>query len=495
MPAHRGRRWPLYLLVLASDAMATASACAIAALAVPWSAGPTDHLVFAVVGLSVVLGVLIARGVYAQARLQIAPGVADGIVALAAGLLVAGVCLLALSAVGPLAPRIPASQVGTLIGLSIVLVPTFRAAALGMAHTAARTRRVLVVGSGQVAGDLARQLGRSRLVDVVGIVDDQPADGHAVVGTVDDLPNLCRRLNVDRVVIAFSRRHPSTSAEVLLALEGNVDVDVVVRYYQLAGWASRLHDVAGLSLLSLGRRPRPAAAACKRSFDIVTAAVLLVVLSPLLVAVAAAVKATSPGPVFFRQVRVGRHQRRFRITKFRTMTVGADPGPGPHDDGGGGGLSSGSDGRSLDGSGGPSPDGGGTGAPAAAAGDRGADLRTPLSTVPDRQRMTRVGHLLRRSAIDELPQLFNVLAGHMSVVGPRPFVPDECDGLSGWAERRFDVRPGMTGLWQVCGQHELSFEELCRLDVQYATSWSLRTDARILARTPARLVRGSAPGR
>lgn len=117
--------------------------------------------------------------------------------------------------------------------------------------------------------------------------------------------------------------------------------------------------------------------------------------------------------------------------------------------------------------------------------------RTPLDTAPDVSRITRIGGILRRLGLDELPQLVNVLWGDMSLVGPRPFIPEECESLHGSVERRFDVRPGMTGLWQVCGQHEVGFEELCRLDVQYATSWSLRGDLRILARTPGRLLRGS----
>jgi lipopolysaccharide/colanic/teichoic acid biosynthesis glycosyltransferase len=164
-----------------------------------------------------------------------------------------------------------------------------------------------------------------------------------------------------------------------------------------------------------------------------------------------AVKLTSPGPVFFKQARLGRDRRPFEILKLRTMR---QPGPSESE-----------------------------------LGSRG--VPGPLANLPDvAPRVTRAGRVLRRLGIDELPQLLNVLRGDMSLVGPRPFVPEECAVLPEWVGRRFDIRPGMTGLWQVCGQHDLRFEELCRLDCQYVASWSFAADIRILARTPGRLVRG-----
>ena len=109
-------------------------------------------------------------------------------------------------------------------------------------------------------------------------------------------------------------------------------------------------------------------------------------------------------------------------------------------------------------------------------------------------RATPLGQFLRRTGIDELPQLFNVLAGDMSIVGPRPFIPEECWNLTGQGERRFDVAPGMTGLWQVSGQHDLSLEELVRLDTYYVDTWRFTTDLRIMALTPTRLFRGGGDG-
>ncbi|MGH8989891.1 MAG: sugar transferase, partial [Acidimicrobiales bacterium] len=243
--------------------------------------------------------------------------------------------------------------------------------------------------------------------------------------------------------------------------------------------------------------------------------------------IALAVWVDSAGPVLFRQERVGRAQRPFQILKFRTMRAPAPAGPagpagreGP--DGhaarslperaarerpvhlvatrrtaapllvGAASRRSGTGDRAVP-SAWAAPPARPAASPAASAAAPACHLvaRTPLDTAPDVSRITRSGAILRRLGLDELPQLLNVLRGDMSLVGPRPFIPEECESLHGSVERRFDVRPGMTGMWQVCGQHEVGFEELCRLDVQYATSWSLRGDLRILARTPGRLLRGS----
>lgn len=171
----------------------------------------------------------------------------------------------------------------------------------------------------------------------------------------------------------------------------------------------------------------------------------LVVLSPLLVAIAVAVRFSSPGPVIFRQQRTGRDGRLFTMLKFRTMVVDAE--------------------------------------------ERLAELVVrnegagPLFKLDDDPRVTRVGRLLRRTSLDELPQLVNVLIGDMSLVGPRPALPRETAQYSQWVWRRLHVRPGLTGLWQVSGRSQLSWEESIRLDLQYVNTWSLRLDAKILLRT------------
>jgi len=188
-------------------------------------------------------------------------------------------------------------------------------------------------------------------------------------------------------------------------------------------------------------------------FDRVGAALLLTAFAPVLAAVALAVRLDSPGPVLFRQVRVGRYGRAFQIYKFRTMHVDAE--------------------RRL------------------------AEVRHlneqdgVLFKIRDDPRVTRVGRYLRRFSLDELPQLFNVLGGTMSLVGPRPPLPREVAAYPADARRRLAVRPGMTGLWQVSGRSDLPWEEAVRLDLRYVENWSLTLDLVILLRTLTAVWRGA----
>ncbi len=188
----------------------------------------------------------------------------------------------------------------------------------------------------------------------------------------------------------------------------------------------------------------------KRSLDLVVASVLLVILTPLLATVGLAVRVTSPGPAIFRQQRLGLHQRPFTVLKFRSMRTDADPDVHR---------------RFLQ---------------QQANGDCD-DI--DLFKVADDARVTPVGRLIRKLSIDELPQLVNVVRGEMSLVGPRPDLAYSLDIYAAHHFRRFDVAPGLTGLWQVSGRSELSYLEMLELDVAYADGWSLGLDLLILART------------
>jgi exopolysaccharide biosynthesis polyprenyl glycosylphosphotransferase len=311
--------------------------------------------------------------------------------------------------------------------------------------------RVVIVGSGIVASSLAHRLKSCPDIELVGYVDDQPhlLPGHlgAPLGAMTDLPRICAQTGVDRVLVAFSQSSPSWVVEMLRRLPANVRISVVPRLFELVTWQSHIEELHGLTVMdvappSLG----PISRASKRSLDIVVSSATLLALFPFMVATAIAIKVTSPGPVFFRQERIGYKGKTFRIVKFRTMQDGAD--------------------------------------------EIKIDLRDhnevdgPLFKLHHDPRVTSVGRLLRPYSLDEVPQLFNVLAGKMSLVGPRPFVPDESAGIDGWAARRFEVRPGMTGLWQVSGRSDLPFEELRQLDYAYVASWSLWWDIKILWHTP-----------
>ena len=452
--ARGGRR--VQLAAAAGDALGAAVASLLAASSLPWVPGPAppwERYRFALLAWAVTVAALALKGANGAPARRVVPRVADDLGPLVAALATAALVLLAADSVGPFLGRMPPSETGIVLGAAAFVVPAFRQMALVVAsRDRANVARVLVVGAGPVADDLETRLSRSPLVEVVRAVDDLPRG-------VEDLPRLCASEGIDRVVIAFSGNAPAHQARALRALQGVVDIDVVVRYYELVNWDSRLTDVTGLCVLSVGQPAGPIAAVVKRCLDLGVSAIALVLLAPLFLAIAVAVRCDSPGPVFFRQTRVGRAKSTFRIFKFRTLQA-CDPTRADR-----------------------------------APSWRAPSWRTPLDGGPDPALVTRVGLLLRRSSLDELPQLLNVLRGEMSLVGPRPFVPEECLALDASAERRFDVRPGITGMWQVCGQHGVTFEELCRLDVQYATSWSLRGDLRILARTPARVLHGSTPGR
>lgn len=210
-------------------------------------------------------------------------------------------------------------------------------------------------------------------------------------------------------------------------------------------------------------RNRSMQLAIKRGIDIAGSALGLITLSPLLLALAAAIKLTSPGPVLFRQQRVGQYGRCFDFLKFRSMRTGNDPRIHQHYV------------RRLI----THPED---------ASLRGKDGAYKITHDP---RITRVGRFLRRTSLDELPQLWNVLRGTMSLVGPRPALPYELEAYQTWHRRRLlEAKPGMTGLWQVEGRSRVSFDEMVRLDLRYAMHWSPLLDLKILWRTPLAVLRG-----
>ena len=233
--------------------------------------------------------------------------------------------------------------------------------------------------------------------------------------------------------------------------ERQVDLVVAPGIVEVAGPRLSLRPAAGVSLLHV-ERPLDSGArvVAKRIADPIMTAGLLVVALPVMAVIAVLIKVSSPGPVFYLQERVGTRGARFRMVKFRSMVVEAD--------------------AMVESMGG------------------GHDVNAVLFKDREDPRVTRVGRVIRRYSLDELPQLFNVLIGQMSLVGPRPPLPREVDQYEPDAVQRLRVRPGMTGLWQISGRSDLSWEQSLRLDLWYVDNWSLVLDLQILARTAMAVV-------
>ena len=318
--------------------------------------------------------------------------------------------------------------------------------------------RVLIVGSDSIVERISTYLGLIKGVEVVGRVVDTLSADDGSLGTVGDLPQLCDKFGANRILVAYPTSMSHESVSILRSLPDSVHISIVPRYFELISWRSRISDLYGLPLLEvasahLSRWDR----LFKRSFDVVASSLLLLVLSPVLAVVAVLVKLSSPGPVLFRQERVGQGRRPFTIFKFRTMVQSEAPQ---------------SDQDEV-----VSPDG-------------TIPLHQLRHKAVEADRITPIGRFLRKTGLDEIPQFLNVLSGTMSLVGPRPFKACESETITGWQARRFELRPGITGLWQVSGRNDLSMDDLRRLDYLYVASWSLWWDLKIVWDTPRAMVRG-----
>jgi exopolysaccharide biosynthesis polyprenyl glycosylphosphotransferase len=319
------------------------------------------------------------------------------------------------------------------------------------------TFRTLIVGSNLEAEQLAmtmrtQELGFEPVGFVAGGLDELRLDDPRVLGSVADLRELVRDTRADCLFVVSSAVSAEDVTQIMKARRLE-DVEVRFTANLPTVLSSRLapQTIGGVMTLSVNvLQLTRLQAAAKRACDVAIAALGLLALLPLFAVVALAIKATSPGPVVFRQERVGLRGRPFTLLKFRTMVAGAD--------------------QLLD------------------------ELRArneadgPLFKLRQDPRVTRVGAVLRRYSIDELPQLWNVLKGEMSLVGPRPPLGDEVARYEEWQLDRLEVRPGITGLWQVSGRSELSFEDYVRLDLFYVENWSVAYDLFILSKTVPLLV-------
>ena len=344
---------------------------------------------------------------------------------------------------------------GVVLFLSMSLTRTVaRRVALDMAPP----ERLLVLGSQQEMRRLEEKLStvaplKATVVGRVPILREPYAErGEDVLGMVAELDYVLRRHQIDRVVIC---PHEESSSEMLdtirLVKALGVKVSVVPRLFEVVGSSAELDELGGLTLLGLRRSNLTTSSAfLKRAFDVTGAATGLFLIAPLFGMIALAIKLTSPGPIFFRQRRVGRGGAAFHMFKFRTMYDGAD------------------------------------GHKESLLHRNEADGFFKIAEDP---RVTPIGRWLRRTSLDELPQLLNVLRGEMSLVGPRPLVDEEDARIEGWFRRRLDVTPGMTGAWQVLGSSRIPLHDMVTIDYLYRTNWTLWLDLKILLRTVPHVLR------
>jgi exopolysaccharide biosynthesis polyprenyl glycosylphosphotransferase len=282
-------------------------------------------------------------------------------------------------------------------------------------------------------------IGRVPLQDEVPLPD--------VVGEFENLGIVLAEHEIDRVLIAPGGRDPELVLHAIRLVKSmGVKVSVLPRLFEVVGSAVEFDDLDGIPLLGLRGQGLPRSSRLlKRACDTAMASLALLLLGPALLIISIAIRLDSPGPVLFRQKRVGRHGRAFRIWKFRTMYDGADSMKDQL-------LSR----------------------------NEGAE---GFFKIADDPRVTRVGRWLRKTYLDELPQLFNVLRGEMSLVGPRPLVVDEDRRINGWQRGRLDLAPGITGFWQVLGSSRVPLHEMVKIDYLYATNWSLWLDLKVILRT------------
>jgi exopolysaccharide biosynthesis polyprenyl glycosylphosphotransferase len=376
----------------------------------------------------------------------------------------ASVTLVALVAVGLMLAGGEADGEAVLVAVALtaVLTSLVRVAGRSVVHRVSppreMVRRTVLYGSRAETSALADLLREdpSMGIEVVGTypTDVAATQRHARLPGGAPEQSVLRLMALTRadVVAVTAGVAAPTLRRLVWALEGTGTVLMAPAVAGAAAHPVALESMARLPLLRIeGCRMRCGRLVAKRVVDVAGAGLLLMLLSPVLAVAATAVKVTSPGPVIFSQTRVGQHGRRFSFLKLRTMVADADAR-----------LPSLADRNTSDGL---------------------------LFKVHDDPRITPVGKFLRRSSIDELPQLWNVLRGEMSLVGPRP-LPVRPDDFVGDERRRLRVKPGITGLWQVSGRADLTWAETVRLDMHYVDQWSLGMDASILLRTPAVVLRG-----
>jgi exopolysaccharide biosynthesis polyprenyl glycosylphosphotransferase len=327
--------------------------------------------------------------------------------------------------------------------LALRIVPPERCLFIGEA-SAAKTICSKLTGHGGVKAEVVAQLDADEVA--FWTADALSAD------RLLEIRDLAQALDVHRAIIAPGRTDSGEMLDLVRTLKAvGVRVSVLPRVLEVVGSSVEFDDLHGVTVMGVRRfELTRSSAAVKRAFDVLGASIALTAVAPLMALIALAIKLDSRGPVFFRQLRVGQDGERFRMFKFRTMVCDADE------------LKESL--RDLN------------------------EAQEGLFKIAEDPRVTRVGRILRKCALDELPQLFDVLRGEMSIVGPRPLVVDEDERIRGWYRMRLELMPGMTGPWQILGPARVPLQEMVAIDYLYVANWSLWGDIKIMLRTVPHVV-------
>jgi len=322
--------------------------------------------------------------------------------------------------------------------------------------------RVLIVGAGEVGRRLMRNIVAQPELgyQVIGFVDDDPEKNSTdigrfkALGDIDNLPRVVQEETIDEVIITLPWMYHRKILGIMRQCEREqVRARIVPDLFQLALSQVDIEDLGGIPIIGVKEVSITGwNLAFKRACDLAVSLVGLILLSPLMLLISVAIRLESPGPVLFKQVRVGKGGRRFVCYKFRSMRQGAEEER-----------------------------------PQLADRDEAVG---PIFKIRHDPRCTRLGRFLRRTSMDEFPQLYNVLRGEMSLVGPRPAIPAEVEQYQEWHRRRLEASPGMTGLWQVSGRSQLTFDEMCLLDIYYLENWSPLLDLKIALKTAPAVLSG-----
>jgi len=344
-------------------------------------------------------------------------------------------------------------------GLSFVSILAEKTALYLVMHYIRRQgrnyRSLLIVGTGRRAAAFISRIKRHPEwgFQILGAIDDEPGrgikkvDGVDIIGALDDIPRILHTDAVDEVVFVVPRSRLSHLEGALHDCETEgIVTTITVDLFDMQIAKSAVSVIDGIPLLRFHTtKINERQLFVKRAIDIVISGLVIGLLGPFLLIIAGLIKITSAGPVFFKQKRLGLRGRKFTLYKFRTMREGAHAVLSKVND--------------------------------------VAEMDTPEFRASKKQWFTRLGRIMRKFSLDELPQFFNVFIGQMSLIGPRPTVPDEVEKYKAWQRRRLSMKPGITCLWQVNGRNNIGFEDWMKLDLEYVDNWSLRLDFKILVKT------------